>query len=169
MMFVRSPTVPDGARWLLRQSSRAQLIMNLLSGATLDEDEQSGLRILQKDVSSNILDDTLQELENRRKFGKLFDDYHGSEYVEMIDLLAGSIARIDIKRLFLDKFLSMCLVNRDEEQAIVVLLERTPRMMRQPFCRSATATANCAAPSMMMLCLCATSGLPIAPMSAAVG
>jgi hypothetical protein len=114
--------------WPQIQLSAAQsvrLIIHLLDGPTLDEDEQAGLRILEKNVSSNVLDSTLEELQNRERFEHLIDDYHGSEYLALLDLLARHIDRPTVKAHFLDTFISMWRVNEDEEHAIVILLERT--------------------------------------------
>jgi len=115
----------DWKEVVLSADLAAQLIIKLLMGPTLDEDEQAGLSILIKALDLKIFDDTLQELKNEGKFGQLFDDYHGKEYRDLLDLLAQHIEKFSIKALFLDKFISMYWVNEDEEEAIVVLLEHT--------------------------------------------
>ncbi|MCP4329279.1 MAG: DUF4157 domain-containing protein [Alphaproteobacteria bacterium] len=118
----------DGDFWsgvTLRPAEAAQLLDNLLTGATLDEDEKSGLKVLGKAKDQSVLDGTLLELDARGRFRKLLDDYHGAEYHTLLELLSRSIDGLPVKAIYLDAFIAMWWVRKHEEQAIVVLLERT--------------------------------------------
>jgi hypothetical protein len=109
----------------LKPAEAAKLIIELLKGATLDDDEQAGLKILRKMVSKHLLDPTLESLAGEDRFGQLLDDYHGSEYRDLLELLSKEIQKKNVKALLLDEFVSMWWLNTAEERAVVVLLEFT--------------------------------------------
>ena len=110
---------------VIRPDEAAILLIHLLDGATLDDDEQAGLRILAKEVHQLMLDATLVALDKRGRFRQLLDDYHGAEYRDLLKLLSENIAEKSVKGLYLDAFIAMWWVREHEEKAIVVLLERT--------------------------------------------
>ncbi|MCB0160571.1 MAG: hypothetical protein KDD83_20705, partial [Caldilineaceae bacterium] len=56
---------------------------------------------------------------------QLLDDYHGSEYRELLTLLSENIKDKEVKAAYLDSFIAMWWVREHEEIAIVVLLEHT--------------------------------------------
>ncbi len=103
----------------------ATLLIHLLDGFTGDDDENAGLEILRKNLAQLRMDDTLTELDKRNRFDQLLDDYHGSEYQSLLDLLSEHIERTPVKARYLDAFIAMWWVREHEERAIVVLLERT--------------------------------------------
>jgi len=109
----------------LTATQAARLIIHLLDGATMDPEEQAGLAILQKVLGAKLLDDTLDELDTERRFAQLLDDYHGSEYRDLLNLLSNGIERVDVKGYYLDLFTEMWWVREFEEEAIVDLLART--------------------------------------------
>ena len=109
----------------LTATQAARLIIHLLDGATMDPEEQAGLAILQKVLGAKLLDDTLDELDTERRFAQLLDDYHGSEYRDLLNLLSNGIERLDVKGYYLDLFTEMWWVREFEEEAIVDLLART--------------------------------------------
>jgi hypothetical protein len=109
----------------LKPAEAAKLIIELLKGATLDDDERAGLKILRKMVSKHLLDPTLESLADEDRFGQLLDDYHGSEYRDLLELLSKEIDKKNVKALLLDEFVSMWWLNTAEERAVVVLLEFT--------------------------------------------
>lgn len=109
----------------LDEKQSAALIIHLLDGFTGDDDEQAGLVILRKNLAQLRMDDTLLELDRRNRFDQLLDDYDGSEYRELLDLLSNNIERTQVKARYLDAFIAMWWVREHEERAIVVLLERT--------------------------------------------
>src|SRR5262249_28321332 len=82
----------------------ARLIIHLLDGATLDDDERAGLDILGKMRSVKLLDDTLDQLDTEKRFEQLLDDYDGAEYRELLTFLSSSIERADVKGYYLDLF-----------------------------------------------------------------
>ena len=112
---------------VIRPDEAATLLIHLLAGSTRDDDEQAGLRILEKEVWQLMLDDTLIALDKQGRFGQLLDDYHGAEYRELLTLLAKNIEDKGVKAVFLDAFIAMWWVREHEETAIVVLLERTSK------------------------------------------
>jgi hypothetical protein len=103
----------------------ALLLILLLDGATLDDDEIAGLAVLKKALAQNIFDDGLARLGGKNRFNQLLDDYHGAEYRLLLDLLSANIGQLNVRALFLDAFIAMYWVREHEERAIVVLLERT--------------------------------------------
>ena len=109
----------------LTATQAARLIVHLLDGATMDPEEQAGLAILRKVLAAKLLDDTLDELDTERRFAQLLDDYHGSEYRDLLNLLSNGIERLDVKGYYLDLFTEMWWVREFEEEAIVDLLART--------------------------------------------
>ncbi|WP_447979264.1 eCIS core domain-containing protein [Candidatus Nitrospira bockiana] len=112
---------------VIRPEEAATLLIHLLDGATLDDDEQAGLTILRKLIRQLMLDDGLLALDKRGRFEQLLDDYHGAEYRELLDLLSSNIEKKGLKALYLDAFIAMWWVREHEEKAIVVLLERTTK------------------------------------------
>jgi hypothetical protein len=88
----------------LKPAEAAKLIIELLKGATLDDDERAGLKILRKMVSKHLLDPTLESLADEDRFGQLLDDYHGSEYRDLLELLSKEIDKKNVKALLLDEF-----------------------------------------------------------------
>ena len=96
-----------------------------MKGATLDADERAGLKILNKVTDQDMLDATLESLDDEDRFDQLLDDYHGSEYRDLLELLSEKIKTYKVKALLLDEFVGMWWVNLDEERAIVVILDRT--------------------------------------------
>jgi hypothetical protein len=110
---------------ILTPRQAALLLIELLDGATLDEDENAGLKVLRKTLAQGILDDSLTSLWKKSYFNQLLDDYHGIEYDWLLELLSGNIDKLQVKALFLDAFIAMYWVKEAEEKAIVVLLERT--------------------------------------------
>lgn len=120
------------SRWKeikLTAEQAAQLVIHLLDGATLNPDEQAGLAILDKQKDAKLLDDSLLALDKKGRFPQLLDDYHGAEYKELLKLLRANIENKAVKAAFLDAFIDMWswFVWYHEEEAIVVLLERTPK------------------------------------------
>jgi hypothetical protein len=109
----------------LTPEEAAALLILLLEGATLDDDEIAGLAVLRKALKLGVFDDTLGKLGHERRFKQLLDDYHGAEYRELLELLSAHIDKLHIKALYLDAFIAMWWVREHEERAIVVLLERT--------------------------------------------
>ena len=109
----------------LEPPDAATLLIHLLKGATWDDDERAGLRILEKMASRAKLDDTLQDLDARRRYAQLLEDYDGSEYGQLLDLLSKNLATVPGKLRLLDEFISMRSLDSREEKAVVVLLERT--------------------------------------------
>jgi len=106
-------------------SESATLMEHLLDGATLDEDEQAGIKVLSKARLQNRVDDTLEELGSRSRFPQLLDDYHGAEYRDLLSLLSNAIKKRKVKALYLDTFIAMWWLNKTEEEAVVVLLEKS--------------------------------------------
>jgi hypothetical protein len=51
------------------------------------------------------------------------DDYHGSEYRDLLELLSTNIKKKNVRALLLDTFIAMWWLNAAEERAVVVLLE----------------------------------------------
>ena len=120
----------DRSDWdfiVVRPQEAATLLVHLLDGPTLDDDEQAGLRILEKEVWQLMLDQTLIALDKQGRFEQLLDDYHGAEYRDLLTLLAKNIEDKGVKAVFLDAFIAMWWVREHEETAIVVLLERTSK------------------------------------------
>jgi hypothetical protein len=109
----------------LTAEEAATLLVLLLEGSTLDDDEIAGLAVLRKAIALRLLDDTLGKLSDKRRFRQLLDDYHGDEYRLLLDVLSKHIERLNIKAIYLDAFIAMWWVREHEERAIVVLLERT--------------------------------------------
>lgn len=109
----------------LTPEEAAVLLVLLLKGATLDDDEIAGLAVLRKALALGLFDDTLGKLNDKGRFRQLLDDYHGDEYRLLLDLLSNHIERLNIKAVYLDAFIAMWWVREHEERAIVVLLERT--------------------------------------------
>ena len=109
----------------LTPEETAALLIHLLDGATLDDDEIAGLVILRKAFALGIFDAALGRLAGKGRFKQLLDDYHGAEYRQLLELLSASIAHVGIKAIYLDCFIAMWWVREHEERAIVVLLERT--------------------------------------------
>ncbi|MEA3335577.1 MAG: putative zinc-binding metallopeptidase [Chloroflexota bacterium] len=103
----------------------SQLIVNLLDGATGDDDELAGLGILRKALKLSLFDDLLLKLKARSRFGQLMDDYHGAEYRDLLDLLSGNIKHLKVKVAYLDEFVVMWWVREHEERAVVLLLEKS--------------------------------------------
>ena len=118
---------PDWEFKIIRPDEAATLLIHLLDGATLDDDEQAGLKILRKEIWQLMLDDTLLALDKRGRFEQLLDDYHGAEYRDLLKLLSENIADKGVKAIYLDAFIAMWWVREHEEKAIVVLLERTTK------------------------------------------
>lgn len=116
----------------LTASQAATLIIELLKGATLDDDEQAGLAILRKMVARDLLDASLEALDQADRFGQLLDDYHGSEYRDLLALLSNHIRTNRVRALLLDEFISMWWLNYAEQKAVVVLLELTRTEDRIP-------------------------------------
>lgn len=116
---------PEWEKVELTPDQSATLIIHLLDGFTGDDDENAGLEILRKNLAQLVMDDTLQELDKRNRFDQLLDDYDGSEYRVLLDLLSNHIERTTVKARYLDAFIAMWWVREHEERAIVVLLERT--------------------------------------------
>ncbi|MBK8048266.1 MAG: DUF4157 domain-containing protein [Anaerolineales bacterium] len=104
----------------------ATLLIQLLDGATLNDDEQAGLRILRKLLKDKLFDEGLQALTDQGRLPQLLDDYHGDEYRELLKLLSENMTRRGVKTVYLDAFIAMWWVREHEEEAIVVVLERTP-------------------------------------------
>ncbi len=109
----------------LDEKQSATLVIHLLDGFTGDDDERAGLKILDKNNDHDLLDATLLELDHRNRFGQLLDDYDGSEYRELLELLSDNIVEERVKARYLDEFISMWWVREHEERAIVDLLDRT--------------------------------------------
>jgi hypothetical protein len=109
----------------LTPEQAALLLIQLLDGATLDDDEIAGLEVMKKTLAQGILDDSLTSLGRKSYFNQLLDDYHQIEYVWLLELLSVNISKLNVKALFLDAFIAMYWVKENEEKAIVVLLERT--------------------------------------------
>ena len=107
----------------LTAEQAALLLIHLLDGPTGDDDEAAGLKILSKMISEKRLNETLEALQARKYFGQLFDDFDGSEYDDLLKLLAPNITRRNVMAWTLDKFLSMRGTSQKEEEAIVVVLE----------------------------------------------
>lgn len=103
----------------------ATLMEHLLVGFTGDDDEEAGLKVLNKDIDQGILDPTLLELNRRGRLGQLLDDYHGEEYRQLLKLLSNNILDIKVKFFYLDLFINMTWVREHEERAIVRLLDKT--------------------------------------------
>jgi hypothetical protein len=110
---------------IVRPDEAATLLIHLLDGATLNDDEQAGLKILRKVVWQLMLDETLVALNEKDRFEQLLDDYHGAEYRDLLTLLSKNIEQKRVKAMYLDAFIAMWWVREYEEKAIVVLLERT--------------------------------------------
>ncbi|MEP7272297.1 MAG: DUF4157 domain-containing protein [Acidobacteriota bacterium] len=110
----------------LTAADAAKLIIELLKGATLDDDEQAGLEILRKMIPKDLLDPTLEALSTSQRLGQLLDDYHGSEYRDLLELLSKQVKKANIKALLLDEFISMWWLNAAEERAVVVMIEQSP-------------------------------------------
>ena len=109
----------------VKSRESATLMEHLLDGATLDEDEQAGIKVLTKAQQQNRVDDALEEIDSRGRFSQLLDDYHGAEYRELLKLLSTAIKRRKVKALYLDAFIAMWWLNKAEEEAVVVLLEKS--------------------------------------------
>src|SRR6185436_18859597 len=109
----------------IRPLEAAAMLINLLDGPTGDDDENAGLKILDKELWQLMLDDTLGILVKRGRFEQLLDDFDGAQYRALLTLLSKNIADKDIKAAYLDAFIAMWWVREHEETAIVVLLERT--------------------------------------------
>ena len=120
--LTEDPTWPDIP---LTPGQARTLLIHLLEGTTGDDDEVSGLKILNKMAARHSLDDTLEQLHRSHYFDKLFDDYHGSEYTKLLRLLSREAKSRRVKGLMLDNFISMTGGKEEEERAIVVLLERS--------------------------------------------
>jgi hypothetical protein len=116
---------PHWGAVMLTPPEAALLLIQLLDGATLNDDERAGLEVLKKALVQNLLDDSLSMLAKKNYFRQLLDDYHGAEYASLLALLSRNISKRDVKAIFLDAFIAMWWVNETEEEAIVVLLERT--------------------------------------------
>ena len=108
----------------------ATLLSHLLEGATWDDDERAGLRILRKMIAEDLLDETLEELAAARRFGQLLDDYDGSEYRQLLDLLSNNIKTAPVAVKLLDKFISMWWLSPREQRAVVVVIEHVPPSQR---------------------------------------
>jgi hypothetical protein len=115
----------DWAAKVISPDDGAAMLINLLDGPTGGDDENAGLKILQKEVSQLQLDETLTALDDAGRFEQLLDDYHGAQYRSLLTLLSDNIDDADIKAVYLDAFIAMWWVREHEEIAIVVLLERT--------------------------------------------
>jgi hypothetical protein len=118
----------DRSDWdqrIIRPAEAAAMLINLLDGPTLDDDENAGLKILGKEVWQLMLDQTLLALDQRGRFEQLLDDFDGAQYRALLKLLSANIATKDVKAVYLDAFIAMWWVREHEETAIVVLLERT--------------------------------------------
>jgi hypothetical protein len=115
----------DWDRIVVKPAEAATLLIHLLDGATVTEDERAGLLILEKEVRQLDLDATVRELDKQDRFEQLLDDYHGAEYRELLELLSENIQTKTVTAVYLDAFIAMWWVREHEERAIVVLLERT--------------------------------------------
>lgn len=123
---VRSLTkAPQWKKVQLTPEDVAILLCNLLEGVVLDDDEIAGLAVLNKSLTLGIFDNSLVKLGQKGRFKELLDDYHGSEYQDLLDLLSKNISQLTVKALYLDAFIAMFWVQEHEERAIVILLERT--------------------------------------------
>lgn len=109
----------------VQPAESATLMQHLLDGATLDEDEQAGIKVLSKAWLQSRIDPALSILGDRGKFPQLLDDYHGAEYRELLTLLSNAIRTRKVKALYLDTFIAMYWLNKAEEEAVVVLLEKS--------------------------------------------
>jgi hypothetical protein len=109
----------------LNAEQAAHLIIELLKGATWDDDEKAGLKILRKMLVNDELDRTLEDLADEGRLEQLFDDYDGSEYRQLLKLISRNIENWKVKALVLDVFVAMWWLNTAEERAVVVILENT--------------------------------------------
>ena len=146
-MYARSLIILPGTRSDSRMTRRRNSSSSCLKGATLDADERAGLKILNKVTDQDMLDWTLESLDDEDRFDQLLDDYHGKEYRDLLELLSEKIKNYKVKALLLDEFVGMWWVNLDEERAIVVILERTDpadraQLLTQP--ESPRCIAKCA-------------------------
>lgn len=106
----------------LTAQDSATLIIILLKGATDDAEEEAGLKIFDKNIKQKRLDDTLFEVDKNGRFGQIFDDFDGKEYVRMLVLLSENIERFYIRKIFLQKLKKEDRMNKDEEKAVVTIL-----------------------------------------------
>lgn len=116
---------PSWPQIRINAEQAAHLIIELLKGATFDDDEKAGLKILRRMLVNNQLDLTLENLAAAGRLEQLFDDYDGSEYRQLLKLISGSIENWKVKALVLDVFVAMWWLNTAEERAVVVILENT--------------------------------------------
>lgn len=109
----------------LTSEQAAHLIIELLKGATFDDDEKAGLKILRKMLANDALDRTLEDLAAQDRLEQLLDDYNGAEYRQLLKLLSEGVENFKVKALLLDVFIAMWWLNTAEERAVVVILENT--------------------------------------------
>jgi hypothetical protein len=111
---------------ILEAWQAAWLLTYLLSGYTGDDDEQAGLKILDNVDANNRLDLTLQALKQGDRWEQLFDDYNGPEYGLLLTQLSLGIQTLDVRAMFIDKFIDEWFVDLGEETAITRLLKLAP-------------------------------------------